>query len=222
MSIHDQRIKVSDPEGHLCYTGNRDGDFFLLPRGRVSSILHCREEFALIWRGAEWIGIANDGTLMIKRLNRFVETFESMLGFSEDQRTVLNRVTVKNYQDDGEDVDIKSAVVIKVPAFWRANTTRRSLYTLLLRAGVAYYEKTEFWGALERYTLSRNCLRAIRHFLAGNTIPTYKSLVNRDDYENAYSGFVSHFESASDEDIAKWLVKSEVPESVQTALDKGT
>jgi hypothetical protein len=96
---------------------------------------------------------------------------------------------------------------IKVSPFWLENDTRRSLFTLLLRCGACFY-KGNLDDALKNYDLSSLVIPAIRHFLDGNTVPTYDSIHKIDNYVAYFIGFVKTFCNKTQDQLNELLIKT--------------
>lgn len=81
--------------------------------------------------------------------------------------------------------------------FWKSNDLNRSLYTILLRAGLIYdYQKDNYMEALKGYVYSKNTIKAVSRFLDGHT--TFKG--------QKLTGWNNTFQSPANEDVKKVLV----------------
>jgi hypothetical protein len=95
-------------------------------------------------------------------------------------------------------------VVVEMPKFWSECFVKRALFTLLLRAGSVYYQGGEFDSIYKNYDLAALSEKAIRYFLAGNTLSTIKSwrVLN-----GRNPGWVCEFLELSEAEIAQKLIK---------------
>ena len=186
--ISTRTLKLIDQYGYFGYS-HKKGYFFLYKKNEPECIHSCRVEFAWDFKGYhKWIGFQCPN-LDISLLNIFFGHIENQLKLKV--KTVFYNSTIKN------------AVIIKVAPFWLKNETRRSLLTLFIRAGAVYYEGN-FYKAINSYHLARKVKPAIRHFLKGYTVPSYRNL--REDYDG-YEGFVGHFRNRTPAQLKKLLVK---------------
>lgn len=199
--------------------------FFYYPESGFRDWRSCRDEFRANWDGSgllnnkeflkeihPYIGISycsrdNNKGIDVEKLNARFEEIENGLNIGE--KTVLIRVNYR--REDVAEWPETSAVVFKLSSFWTENDTRRSLITLLIR-GLVCYPSDSINESLVNYPTSYPCIPAIKHFLAGNTKPTYLRLSRTGNVSGPfgrdnYVGFVNEFAGLSQEQISKKLIK---------------
>jgi hypothetical protein len=186
-------IHITDSQGNAKFNYGRDGAFWrIYPKDTISIGVRCRVEVA--WRIFHKPSIKRFGfsssCFDLNRVQEFWQHIQDKLG----KRAMPIFVAT----------DIKMLWVIEVPEFWRENSTRRSLFALLLRCSVSHYNNSFEW-ALKAYPLAREVIPAINYFLDGNVNVTYKQLSRRD--EEGYGGFVAQFQKLPLKKIAEWLIK---------------
>lgn len=101
---------------------------------------------------------------LLKRINSFFNKYEKLLKIKE--RTIFYP------QPKGKE----NFLIMKVSPWWSENTTRASLFSLFLRLAAVYYLENNLDKAIEKYDLANRTKLAIKYFLAGNTVPTYKNI----------------------------------------------
>lgn len=168
---------------------------------------HCRETFADDWNKVTknnkfLVGFKGVENILV--VKNFFSKIESKLKLSRAEKTKII------------ETNIKKVILLKVSRWWRANTTRRSLFTLLLRMSAIYFsqnqkDKKSFWDnfkiAVGNYNLAADVKNSIYHFLNGNTVPTFKKF--RRVFHGS-PGFVSHFRNIDGK--KKFLEKSLIRE----------
>jgi hypothetical protein len=130
---------------------------------------HCREEFAKSFHAKTekmffcTVSISkgtaknyNDYRLRSRRVARFIHRLEVKLGLKE---------FTKFYETNQYNI-----IEIDPSGFWRADTLKRSLFTILVRAGLLYDQKKDnYKDALRSYTYSAQTNKYITRFLDGYT-----------------------------------------------------
>ena len=171
------------------------GAFFLFnPKNdTIGELVHCRVEFA--WKfnkNKTHIGFYAPN-LDLAKIDRFFTKREDKLKLQT--RTIFYKVFGQ-----------KDAVIIEISPFWTENSTRRSLFTLLLRAALNY--NNNFYDCLDEYTLTRpeTIKKAIRWFFEGNVNPTYSKFTRKDT--EGYTGFYAQYLKSDDEYLRKMLVSN--------------
>ena len=186
-------IHITDSREAARYTYGRDGSFWKIHKNYTVVYGHrCRVQVA--WE------IFNKPSIKQFCFSSSCFDLNSVQKFWKYIQDKLGKQAMPNFIP----TDIKMLWVIEVPEFWRINSTRRSLFTLLLRCSVAYYQNS-FEEALKAYPLAHKVISAIDYFLDGNVNVTYKQLSRRD--EEGYGGFVAQFQKLPLKKIAEWLVK---------------
>lgn len=165
-----------DRNGELRYPSNI-GRFFIYSNrtktvgGPYGDVYRCREVFGEDFESRHrFVGFQIDKDIDVKSLASKWDSIESKLGLKS--KTRFYRTNQSN------------TVILEAAKFWLANSTRRGFFSLFLRAVVAY-DKGEFYKTINSYRLARRITPTIKHFMAGNTNPTY-----RDD---RYLGIVNFF-----------------------------
>jgi len=134
----------------------------------------------------------------VKVLDKFISIVEKMLDVPKEHRTNFA------YSND-------EAICIVFPSkFWTSDWMRYGFFTLFLRCASDFYitsDKSDIFPGLNRYHLTKNngVNLAIRHFLKGNTKPTF-DLSRQGQYVGA-SGVVYTFNNKNQQEIDKLLVK---------------
>lgn len=185
MSISSIIFRVGHNES-LRYGNGTNGAFFTYnPKTeRAGSTYGCREELCryAFRANTRFIGFSG-AKVNIESFNRFWTYIEHKLGLTET--TIIHPT------------DMNTAIVLEIPSFWAANSTVRSLFSLLLRAGGAHYMGS-LDKSLDEYVLARRCKAAVYHFLDGNTAPASRSV--------GY-GFVETYAAATEEQMKEMLRK---------------
>lgn len=181
--ISPKRFKLGDPDSWIWGYRSHGGYFGLMSvDGYCDHLVTCREELSWTFRKTHERLVFKRTDLNVERLDRFLTTMTVKLNVDP---IVIHRTCKAD------------TVVLELPLFWRANSTNRSLLSLLIRCGAVYYSGN-IEDALQAYNISRRCTPAIKWFLKGYTKPTYKSL---------RAGFADFFASASPDTLARRLVK---------------
>lgn len=192
--ISEQPLNIPISQTKQFYYNSHAGKFFLFnsKKNIISYIRSCRVEFAWHFtKRTTHIGF-HYHLLDFEKLNHFFTKRENKLKL--EKRTVFHKV--ENHPN---------LVIIELSPFWVENSTRRSLFTMLLRASI-YYDN-DFYAALNKYDLTKlpNIQNAIKYFFEGNVNPTYKNWTRRDD--EGYSGFYAQYRNSDEEHLKKMLVK---------------
>lgn len=150
-------------------------------------------------------------TINVENVDTWFTKIEDMLKLPV--RTVLYRVeklgkVLVDSAGHTQDVNI-NAIIVEPSPFWLVNDTRRSLFTLLLRNAVSFYD-ADMDKAFTSYELAKRMLPAIKWFLAGNTTPTYDKLTIPDHPATSNIGWVGEYQHATSAALAAKLVKPAV------------
>lgn len=183
-------LKPSNYINYYIYPGS-SGAYFSILNDEIKTVRGCRVETSwdiLNNRGVKQIGFAAPNINL-----DLVRAFwaQACKNLSKNSIPVFKKTNLNN------------CIIVEIPVLWRQNSTSRSLFTLLLRCSIVYYDK-DFKNSILKYKLAAKVIHAIEWFLAGNTKPTYCSLTKK--YEG-YTGFVAQFHDVKDEDLGRWLNK---------------
>lgn len=183
-----QSITINKKHSNLNYISQHGHFFFFNPKTHNCTCARdCREMFAWEFRkNKTHVGFFSS-CVNIEKFNEFWEIIENKLNLA--QKSIIH--PLENFNQ---------AFVIELSPFWLENTTRRSLLTLLIRCGANYYYGDyTFDEALNEYYLAKETTPAIKHFLEGNTKPTYTKF--------GYGGWYSKFVHLKKDDVGQYLVK---------------
>ncbi len=168
------------------YSSNSGSFFGLINGNRFNYCETCREIFSSQFhkktRRIGWFKT----NVNIKNINEFFTKIEKSLKVKK--HTIFQTTQAKD------------AIVIEPSEFWLENLTRRQFFTLFLR-GSNYY-KGNVISAMNSYDLASKINKPIKHFLGGNTIPSYA-----DSKVNDAGGLVDLYSGQSDSFISSHLVK---------------
>ncbi len=163
---------------------------------------HCRERFAVSFKPATPAFFFKTENDQSKNVAKLIWKVESLLNVEEMSSFCLtNR---------------KSVVWVKPSNFWKVCPIRRSLFTVLLRAGNAYKaEEDNFEQAIFSHEFVIPTRRAVMRFLFGFT--KYVGEVPKDSGNINTRGWKSLFYNKSDDEITSMLI-SEKPKINKTNL----
>lgn len=200
--VSKEIVELKDPYGYVGY-GNANGFFITIENDNVSiySVVECRVTFE--WHRKR----ACEKDTSKKQFNNrvaFLKRDMNLELMTEFWNQIFDKLGRRATKFQFKKTNFNNLIIIDLPEFWNANDTVQSLFSLLLRCSAVHYTGGEIWPALESYKLSRLVVRAIKHFLKGNTKPTYPILTKLD--REGYTGFVAEFQELTNEEIATKLV----------------
>lgn len=205
--------KVCIQDGYISYNANNDGIFLAavskdkaekpvevwdgiwtieqkknpIKQFKTTEGHSCRESFAANFgRDNEFLAFKNNN-LNIEKLNEFFSRIDSKLQL--EKQTILYPTNHAN------------SVLIEVPRFWVQSEMRRSLFTLLVRLGAAYY-RDSLKTAIKDYRLANDTFGAIERFFDGYHNPAGDALAMR-----GAVGWYHTFNRKTKEQLEKLMVK---------------
>ncbi len=206
MSLSNDIIKIRDPSGYFGFISPEGNFFIYLEENKTSYYNHftayyyCRDQLAMMFNtdmGHDMIGMHIPNKLDLPRLVEYWKGIEDTLGIEKE--------SVFFAADTTGFVTRNPVFIVKLSPFWLANDTRRSLVSLLLRAG-AIYPRATFSESLYAYPVAQPIIAAINWFMSGNTKPTYASVGN--PHSPYLQGFVTKFcGQNTKEQLSKLLIK---------------
>lgn len=193
----NETYQIKDPT-NLAPLAKEDvhgGVFFVIFDGVLQSTPPCRE--SVEHRCEEFLKKSKPFTVNAKTMQigfRFKQTDKNkMKKFWTPIFKKLGKESVLLFHE----CNLPNVIVFNSRKFWIQNQMTRGVFTMLLRASAIY---DSFDEAAKNYTLLKDTLPALEHFLAGNITPTF--------IPEAYNkGWYYYFKGKSAADMKKLMVK---------------
>jgi hypothetical protein len=164
---------------------------------------NCRDNFARFFKSSSKILY-----LSLGQEESIGDQFKELISFVHSVEDKLKLVNKTKFEKCLLTTKARSRTVVKVfiPKFWRRSSSRRSLYTLILKSTSRYKVVEDLF---QKSGYQRMCAPSIERFMEGYT------LVLGDECSGRF-GWVSKFDRLTEKELEKILVKPNIWNFVKT------
>ncbi len=208
MLVNFGRKKEFNPS-HAPYASPAVGSFAV--HGEMIAWVKCREQFAPKFSSN------SDGIYFVHKKGQG----ESVAAFIIQAERVLG-VTYKNRSTFSK-TNKDCVIWVGVSSFWKECELRRSLFTILLRAGMNYsIEENNFSKALFSNLYVKDTELAIKRFFFGFVNFKINMIKTESGFIPVRKGWVTIFKNVGSKDVKKMLVQPNKKSSESNFLAAGT